>query len=270
MRAALRRRSVFLSVLTLLVALFASRVAEAAASARADNATLTEADGRWKLKLTIDYGGTPDIQFVPMLFIFEPTMLYERSLTDESPEKPVVTKKPLQSMPTINESMDVGFSDGTGKVFKVTKFDFVIRRDRGFEAGEYKLTIKFADSGKTLGQPIRVVLNGDNVVVDRRSISFVGDKSGGGKKKPPPAPTGDGETTSSGDTSSGASDTPSDTSSASGGDAPADGDAGTVPPKQGGCGCKTVGVGEPATTPWALFGAAALGLAWARRRRRSS
>jgi hypothetical protein len=105
-------------------------------------------------------------------------MHYERALTEASPDKPELVKKSLVNQQPINESMDVGFGDGSGKTFKGTKFDFVIRRDRGFEAGEYKLTIKKADGGQTMGQPIRLVLNGDNPVIDRRPISFVGDKAG--------------------------------------------------------------------------------------------
>src|SRR6185369_15576207 len=107
-------------------------------------------------------------------------VLYERSLTDKSPEKPVLTRMPLQNQQPINESMDVGFSDASGKIFKVTKFDFVIRREHGFEAGEYDLKIKRTDDGVQMGQTIRIILKGDNPVVDRRAIVFAGD----GKKKP--------------------------------------------------------------------------------------
>src|SRR5262245_17726198 len=136
----------------------------------------SESDGRWKLNLTIDYGGIPHLAHVPMIFSFQPMVLYERSLTDKSPEKPVLTKMPLQNQQTINESMDVGFSDASGKIFKITKFDFVIRRDHGFEAGEYDLKIKRTDDGVQMGQTIRIVLNGENAVVDRRAMVFAGDK----------------------------------------------------------------------------------------------
>jgi hypothetical protein len=154
------------------------RAAYALGSVKAEKTTLEEVDGRWKLKMTIDHGSVPDIAFVPMLFSFEQTMHYERALTEASPDKPELIKKSLVNQQPINESMDVGFGDGSGKTFKGTKFDFVIRRDRGFEAGEYKLTIKKADGGQTMGQPIRLVLNGENPVIDRRPISFVGDKAG--------------------------------------------------------------------------------------------
>jgi MYXO-CTERM domain-containing protein len=41
-----------------------------------------------------------------------------------------------------------------------------------------------------------------------------------------------------------------------------------VPPKQGGCGCKTAGAADTSGTPWAALGAVAVGAAWMRRRRR--
>src|SRR5689334_11465910 len=96
-----------------------------------------EVNGKWKLNFTINYGKAPDISYVPMIFSFTLTTLYERSLTDQSGEKPVLTRKPLQGQVPMNESMDVGFSDAGGKTFSRTKFDFVTRRDKGFEAGEY-------------------------------------------------------------------------------------------------------------------------------------
>ena len=49
---------------------------------------------------------------------------------------------------------------------------FVIRRDHGFEAGEYDLKIKREDDGVQMGQTIHLILKGDNPVVDRRSMTF--------------------------------------------------------------------------------------------------
>ena len=251
------------ALLAVLGFVLAPRAAHAA-TVKADKTTLTEADGRWRLKLTIDLGSVPDIAYVPMIFDFEPVTYYERALTDESPEKPILNKKPLQNMKHINESMEVGFSDGTGKAFKLTKFDFAIRRDRGFEAGEYKLIVKFSDSGKQLGQPIRVILEGDNPIVDRRAISFVGEKSD--KKGAPKSKHADkpgetaqndgGEPTDSGPVSDGSPDPSADPPPA-------------VEPKQGGCGCEVPGGRTDRETEWlGMFGVAALGLVATRLRRR--
>lgn len=234
----------------------------AAGTVKAEKTTLTEADGRWRLKLSIDYGSVPDIAYVPMIFDFEPVTYYERALTDESPQKPVLNKKPLQNMKHINESMEVGFSDGTGKAFKVTKFDFAIRRDRGFEAGEYKLIVKLSDSGKQLGQPIRLILEGDNPVVDRRAISFVGEKADDKKGKPkskhsdtPDVAKGEGNT-EPGPVSDGTPEPSAEPPPA-------------VEPKQGGCGCEVPGAVSSVPFGWAgAFGAALVAASVARARGR--
>ena len=84
---------------------------------KVEQTKVKEEDGRWKLKVTIDLGKVPDIAYQPMIFSFTPTMLYERSLTDEGGDKPVIIKKPLQNQPAVNESMDVGFSNATGESF---------------------------------------------------------------------------------------------------------------------------------------------------------
>ncbi|MBL9025093.1 MAG: hypothetical protein JNL21_23045 [Myxococcales bacterium] len=261
MRLTLPRFLSFALALVALALAFFPRAALAAGTVKAEKTTLTEADGRWRLKLNIDYGSVPDLAYVPMIFDFEPVTYYERALTDESPEKPVLNKKPLQNMKHINESMEVGFSDGTGKSFKVTKFDFAIRRDRGFEAGEYKLIVKLSDSGKQLGQPIRLILEGDNPVVDRRAISFVGEKADD-KKGKPKSKHAEGPDTAKAD---GASE-PEPGPVSDGTPEPAAEPPAPVEPKQGGCGCEVPGgVSAGPSALLSLAGVAAVAL---RRRRR--
>jgi MYXO-CTERM domain-containing protein len=213
-----------------------------------------EVDGRWKLNMSIDYGSIPLLPHIPMIFSFEPKVLYERALTDKSPDKPVLTKMPLTGQTTINESMDVGFSDASGKVFKVTKFDFVIRRDHGFEAGEYELKIKRSDDGAQMGQTIRLILKGDNPVVDRRAITFAGEKpkkkgeAAPEEKKPEAAPPPEEKK----------AEEPT-------GDKPAPDAPPPVPPKQGGCGCELAG-GD--STSFGALAALALAVGLIARRRR--
>jgi hypothetical protein len=230
--------------------------------------------GKWKLKMTINYGGTPHLAYIPMIFSFTPTVLYERSLTDQSPEKPVIIKMPLSNQQGIHESMDVGFSDGTGKVFTTTKFDFVVRRDRGFEAGEYTLVIKRAGDGVTMGQPQRLRLLGDNPIVDRRAIVFSGEKKREAKtekkEESGEAKAGEGEAKK---TEEAASEKPSEESSAAA-ETPTEAPPAEAP-KQGGCGCRVAG--SDADVPaggasgdlgaGALSAAVVLGLAMRRRRR---
>jgi MYXO-CTERM domain-containing protein len=256
-----------LCVLALAFASLAPRAALAAGTVQIANTSPTENDGRWKLQMTINYGGTPHLAHVPMLFVFTPTVHYERALTDQSPERPILNRIPLQNQQSINESMDVGFSDGTGKIFAITKFDFVVRRDRGFEAGEYKLEIKRADDGVRMGNVITLKLQGDNPIIDRRAIVFAGDKKK--EKKPEEGKAaGEGEKKGEGEQASGGTEpgageeaaaTPSEGSGTPTEAPPAE------PPKQGGCGCRVGSpVNDAASLAAVLLGAALL----ARRSRR--
>ncbi|MGK3992549.1 MYXO-CTERM sorting domain-containing protein [Sorangium sp. So ce1024] len=252
------------AALALLGAWLPATAAHAAGSVTIADRSPKEDNGRWKLKMTINYGGTPHLAHIPMLFSFTPTVHYERALTDQSPEKPVLNKIPLHNQQSINESMDVGFSDGSGKVFSKTKFDFVLRRDRGFEAGEYDLVIKRASDGVQVGQKQKITLQGENEIIDRRAIVFTGEK----KKKDASADKADAQKSDepSGDeaqaepaSDAAEADVPSD-------DAPPDEAPPPVAPKQGGCGCR-LGPDEAATPlalPLVALGAAA---ALARRRR---
>jgi MYXO-CTERM domain-containing protein len=192
-----------------------------------------------------------------MIFSFTPVVLYERALTDKSPEKPVVNRMPLSNQQGINESMDVGFSDASGKVFKVTKFDFVIRRDHGFEAGEYDLKIKRQDDGGQMGQTIHLVLKGDNPIVDRRAIVFAGDKPK--SKKVDPDKTEEKKDEGKKDEEKKDEGEKKDEEKKDGADVP------KVPPKQGGCGCEVAG--DPASPTRALWALGLAALVAGRRRR---
>lgn len=245
------------ALLTAVLAL--PRHALAAGSVKLSTHEPVEVDGRWKLNMTIDYGRMPPIPHIPMIFSFEPKVLYERALFDKTGDKPQLHKIPLQNQTTINESMDVGFSDASGKTFKVTKFDFVLRRDHGFEAGEYDLKITRQDDGAQMGRTIRLTLKGDNPIVDRRAITFAGEKPkkkdeakkadepkkdepAADAKKEEPAPT-DGEKKETAD-----------------GPPP-------VPPKQGGCGCVVAGADEGTSGAGALAALALAAVVVMRRRR---
>ncbi len=190
-----------------------------------------EDDGKWKLKMTMTYGGTPPTAHIPMNFSFTPTMLYERSLTDKSPTTPVITRMPLANQEPIVKSLDVGFSDASGKLFTTTKFEFIIRRDHGFEAGEYNLVITRGNDGAQMGQQIRIVLQGDNPVVDRRAIVFSGEKKP--KKTEDPAAADKKEETPSNEP---AATEPTDPAAMSDG-VPTETPP-SVEPKKGGCGCR--------------------------------
>lgn len=247
----------FFGAIALAFVLFVPSHAFAAGTVSLVNSEPEESDERWKLNFKIDYGAKPHIAYIPMIFSFTPTMIYERSLTDQSPEKPVITRLPLKNQISINESMDVGFSNAKGEIFQGTTFDFVLKRSKGFEAGEYDLKITRAEDGAVMGKVLKLKLKGENTIVDRRAIVFAGDKK---KKKPEekkdePADEkkdGEGETASStGDTSSASSETPTEAPPA-------------TPPKQGGCGCRVADESPASSSALAtlLLGAA---VAWRRR-----
>ena len=249
-----------LLVAALLGLLVLPRSARAAGTVTFSTREPVEADGKWKMNMSIDYGSTPPLPHIPMLFVFTPTMLYERTLLDKTGDKPVLNKIALKNQQTINESIDVGFSDASGKVFKVTKFDFAIRRDHGFEAGEYDLQIKRSDDGVQMGQTIKLVLKGDNAVIDRRAITFAGEKKPKkDEKKDAAGDSGDAkkdEEAKPAEAAESKAETPPEESS---GPPP-------VPPKQGGCGCRVGGAAgqEGAVVALAVMG---LGAALTARRR---
>ncbi|WP_394826440.1 hypothetical protein [Pendulispora albinea] len=150
--------------------------ASAAGSAKLKTPEVQEVSGAWHIFVTVELPKAPPIPHVPMRFVFTKTAVYERSLTDNSKD-PVVNRQALQNQQPTAEALDVDFANPQGKIFKGTNFDFGLTRIRGYEAGEYSLQIRTAD-GVDIGGPMRLVLKGDNPVVDRRSITFEAKKKG--------------------------------------------------------------------------------------------
>jgi MYXO-CTERM domain-containing protein len=139
-----------------------------------------ESSGSWRIDLEFYMNRAPDIALVPMRFEFENTVYYERALVDGK-EEPINRAVPLVGKQPLVETVDVGFLDpGTGKTQPRTRFSFKLTRDRGFEAGEYLVKVQNKRSGKTIVAHQKLVLEGENDVIDRRSISFDGPKK---KKK---------------------------------------------------------------------------------------
>lgn len=165
-----------------LVTFTVARTAFAFGSVVIKPTTVQEEDGRWKLNVEADYGSKPHIGHIPFDFIFVQKVYYENSITDNDP-KPVQRRKVMHNQPPQREQMDIAFADARGELWRKTKFSFSLRRDRGFAAGEYSLTIKRSSDGQTLGRPITLILNGENEVIDRRAIVFTGEKKKPEKEK---------------------------------------------------------------------------------------
>jgi MYXO-CTERM domain-containing protein len=158
------------------VVFFALR-AQAAGSFQLRTTEVQEVSGGWHVIFgSITLPRAPSIAHTPMKFLFTKTMVYERALVDNSPQ-PVLNRTALVGQTPSVESLDVDFSDPSGKIYNRTRFDFSLTRTRGYEAGEYKLQVRTAD-GIDIGTPTTIILKGDNPVVDRRAMTFNAKESG--------------------------------------------------------------------------------------------
>ena len=91
---------------------------------------------------------------------------------------------PTPGKEPIIEGVDMGFLDPSmGKIQKRTRFSFKITRGHGFEAGEYQVTIRDARNRAIIGQRTRLILEGENTVIDRRSMVFASSKDDEVKKE---------------------------------------------------------------------------------------
>lgn len=220
-------------------------------------------DKSWMLELAIYLPRAPDVAYVPMKFEFQPEVYYERSLLDGK-DGPQDRKVPLENRQPLIESVDVGFMDtATTKIEARTRFSFKVKRDLGYEAGEYKVTVRDTRNGQVVGSPTTIIFDGENEIIDRRAMVFSGEKKKPEEKKADEADkksdSGDADKKSDSDDSSAKSD--DDKSDNSGGDKPA-----PVEKKSSGCGCRLPASSSTSGFEW--LGALALGVAFGARRRR--
>lgn len=222
--------------------------------------TINELAGTWKVQVEIHLDKTPDVAHLPVRFSFKPIVHYERALVDGQ-EKPVLRKIPLEHQTPLIEGVDVGFMDpGTGQTEKRTRFSFELTRERGYEAGEYEVEISDTRGNGQIGATQKVVLDGENPVVDRRAMVFSDKK----KEAPSSAATGEQKPVKR-------ELSPDDPEYWAGGkNKPAPEDKPLPPPaslqdKPGACGCRVVGETNRGRAGAVAFAALALGLI-ARRR----
>jgi MYXO-CTERM domain-containing protein len=186
-------RRLLLLLVSLISVLLVSSAAFAAGRVEWKTKTFKErSDKAWMLELAIYLPRAPDVAYVPMKFEFELVTYFERALVDGQ-EGPVDTKTPMTGRQPLIETVDVGFMDaGTSKIEKRTRFSFKVKRDLGFEAGEYKVTIRDTRNGQQVGGPTTITFDGQNEVIDRRSIVFQGDTKKKKDKKEEPKAEGEG------------------------------------------------------------------------------
>lgn len=212
----------------------------------------------WNVEISIFMPKPPDVPSVPMKFIFQQTVRYERSILDG--DKHVETKQPVEGVQPIVESVDVGFLDPvSGTIQKRTKFTFKLHRDHGFECGEYKVTVRDARNDAIVGQPTNLIFGGQNEEVDRRSVVFSGEKKKEKKKVDADAPSDNSKKSDSAADDPGRDKTV-DTQNKL--DVPPEDDKSVaneeVKKKPGGCGCSVPGQHENSSAWGWFFAASAL------------
>lgn len=186
----LNRAAWFQALLTLCAALFVlTTVSPAAAAGRVvwKSTTIKERtkNESWRLEMEIHLPRAPDIAHKSMKFEFTQTAEFERSLVDGQ-EGPQTRTVPLTNQQSIIESQTVGFLDpGSGQTQARTRFSFNVTRAHGYKAGTWKVKIKDGDTGQQIGTETTLRLEGENEVVDRRSIVFHGNKKKEDKKEEP-------------------------------------------------------------------------------------
>lgn len=272
-----RARRILVLVLTFGLLLLSS-VASAAGRVEWKAKEFKEREGgSWRLELAIFMPSAPDVAHVPMRFEFQPIAYYERSMVDG--DKLLERVVPLEHRQSLIESVDVGFLDsGSGKIEKRTRFTFKVTRAHGYEAGEYKVTIRDGRNSNTIGTPTTLKFTGENEIIDRRAMVFTGKEK---KKKKEDAGSGDAPASGddSGDAASTKTDSPAsdsepseETSDSQAGDEEEgfnDSDGPTsIEEKPGGCGCRIPAVGS--TGSGSLAFALLFGLLVLARRRASS
>ena len=231
-------------------------------------------DKSWRLEVAIYMPKAPDVPHVSMKFEFQPTAYYARDMTDG--DKLVEHTVPLTDRQSLIESVDVGFLDsGSGKIEARTRFTFKVTRAHGYEAGEYKVTIRDTRNGQVVGTAQTLKFQGENETIDRRAMVFASKD----KKKEEKKDSGDAGADKPKDDADGAKkeapaeDAPkADASGADDKPAKSDGeskDDNAPPPvegKPGGCGCKLAGGGEHSGSA-GLLALAGVAVLLARRRR---
>jgi MYXO-CTERM domain-containing protein len=267
-RASFAGRRVLLVLSQLLVILLCTGSAFAAGRVEWKSTTVKERDDKsWRLEVNVYLPAAPDVPHVPMKFEFQPTAYYARDMTDG--DKLVEHTVPLTDRQSLIESVDVGFMDsGSGKIEKRTKFSFKVTRAHGYEAGEYKVTIKDTRNGQTVGTAQTLKFQGENETIDRRAMVFASkDKKKEEKKAEGDKPAEEAKK----DESASSEAKPEETPAAETPPADEAAEANGPPPiaeKPGGCGCKVAGGagGSGLAAGLALLGVAAL----AGRRRRAA
>jgi hypothetical protein len=235
------RRFVLILCQLALVLFFSSSALAAGRVEWKSTAAKEREDKSWRLEVAIYMPRAPDVPHVPMKFEFQPTAYYARDMTDG--DKLVEHTVPLTDRQSLIESVDVGFMDsGSGKIEARTRFSFKVTRAHGYEAGEYKVTIRDTRNGQVVGTAQTLKFQGENETIDRRAMVFASKDKKKEDKKPADADKAAEEKKDA----PAAEDAPKDDAPAADtSDKPEPSADDNAPPpvegKPGGCGCKLAG-----------------------------
>lgn len=216
----------------------------------------------WNVELKVFLPRAPDVPSVPTKFVFLQTVYFERSMVDG--DKLNVRDVPMEGKQPIVESVDIGFLDPrSGKIENRTQFSFKLHRDHGFECGRYRVTVRDARNDAVIGQPTDIVLDGENEVIDRRSVVFTGEKkkekkvdsTGGASEEKKDEKKSDDAEAKKSDAPAAAAESES-AAPAKNEDEGDSADAEKVKTKPGGCGCRVPGSASASQTSLGLFGLA--------------
>jgi MYXO-CTERM domain-containing protein len=150
----------------------------------------------------------------------------------------------------------------------ICSLPFKVKRDLGFDAGEYKVTVRDTRNGQIVGTATNITFDGQNEIIDRRSIVFQGgDKKKDKKDAKKEEGDGDAKKEEGGGDEKSSDDTEAEGSSDEGSSDEGGGDEGPPPieEKPGGCGCRVPGR-VPASN-LSLLASLALGALFFARRR---
>lgn len=255
----------------LIALLVVSSIALAAGRVQWTKTTVKENDAKaWKLEIKLFLPKAPDVAHIPVKFEFSPVAYYERAMMDG--DKLVERRVPLEGRQDIIEGVEVGFMDpGSGKIEKGTIFSFKITRAHGFDAGEYKASVRDARNGQLIGAPVTLKLEGENEIIDRRAMVFADPKEKKKKKDAEGGEKKDGESGDKKDEKTEGGDEKKDEPAAEEKSTEPTPDTkddkpGEVKEKPGGCGCRLADTRGDAG-PGLALGLLGLGLLAARRRR---
>jgi len=276
-RASFAARRFVLVLCQLAVILLCSGSAFAAGRVEWKSTAVKEREDKsWRLEVAVYMPRAPDVPHVPMKFEFQPTAYYARDMTDG--DKLVEHTVPLTDRQSLIESVDVGFLDsGSGKIEARTRFTFKVTRAHGYEAGEYKVTIRDTRNGQVVGTAQTLKFQGENETIDRRAMVFASKDDKKKKEEKKDGDTGgDKPKEDEKKADAPADDAPKadaagaeDDKSAKGDDAAKDDNA--PPPvegKPGGCSCKVAGA--PQSNAAGLLALAGVAVLATRRRRHAN